>query len=394
MRILFYSPHPTHDIVSDVGYAIHQRQIIDAFRALGHEVNPLILGGTDGNNLAPKSQLNYKTSWVKKALKAIVPKVLWTSLNNALLRQHDLRAKRQLKQVIESFHPDLIYERSEYLQDSGAIMAKQFGIKYYLEINAPLVEEMKAFEGYTLYESKAHSIERFKLQQANRIIVVSSALRDYLSERYSIAQNTFLVQPNCIDPEQSKQINAHTAEQLIQFNMHHYKVIGFVGSMFPYHGVDQLIRAFAIVKQQYQAVVLCIVGDGIVLSELKQMTIDLNLAQSVVFTGRVAHKEVLNYIAAMDICVMAKSNWYGSPVKLFEYGLMNKPIVAPNTSPVLDVMQNEQDALIVDDTPEQIAEALLRFLEQPELAIRLANTFHNKVLSNYTWQQAAIHTLS
>ena len=155
-----------------------------------------------------------------------------------------------------------------------------------------------------------------------------------------------------------------------------------------------MIRAFAIVKQQYQAVVLCIVGDGIVLSELKQMTIDLNLAQSVVFTGRVAHKEVLNYIAAMDICVMAKSNWYGSPVKLFEYGLMNKPIVAPNTRPVLDVMENLQDALIVDDTPEQIAEALLRFLEQPELAIRLANTFHNKVLSNYTWQQAAIHTLS
>lgn len=394
MRILFYSPHPTHDIVSDVGYAIHQRQIIAAFRALGHEVKPLILGGTDRNNLAPKSQLNYKTSWVKKALKVIVPKILWTSLNNALLRQHDLRAKRQLKQAIESFHPDLIYERSEYLQNSGAIMAKQFGINYYLEVNAPLVEEMKAFEGYSLYQSKAHSLERFKLQQANRIIVVSSALRDYLSKRYGIAQNTFLVQPNCIDPEQSKDVKAHEAKALTQFNKHHYKVIGFVGSMFPYHGVDQLIRAFAIVKQHYQEVILCIVGDGTVLADLKQMTIDLNLSQSVLFTGRIAHKEVMNYVAAMDICVMAKSNWYGSPVKLFEYGLMNKPIVAPNTSPVLDVMQNEQDALIVDETPELIAAALLRLIEQPELAKQLANTFHTKVLSNYTWHQAAINTLS
>ena len=394
MRILFYSPHPTHDIVSDVGYAIHQRQTIAAFKALGHEVLPVIMGGIDAVNLSPKSNQNYQPSKLKSIIKSCLPKWLWTTLNNWALRQHDVKAKAILAKAINDFKPDLLYERSEYLQDSGALMAKHYQLQYYLEVNAPLVEEMYGFEGYSLYHKKAHKIEQFKLSTAHKIISVSSALSAYLANQYRIATNQFIVQPNCINPDQAQQADPQKAHKIIAFNQSAKKVIGFVGSMFPYHGVDKLIDAFAHVQSKHSNAILCIMGDGVVLPELKQMVTQLNLKDSVLFTGQIPHSEIMHYIAATDICIMAESNWYGSPVKIFEYGLMGKPIIAPLTIPVQDVMQDQIDGLLVNNQPQMIASAINTLLEQPDFAQQMAHHFHEKVITHYTWQKAALNTLN
>ena len=69
-------------------------------------------------------------------------------------------------------------------------------------------------------------------------------------------------------------------------------------------------------------------GDGEILSDLKLLCSNLNISDSVIFTGSVAHADVFAYIDLMEIAVMAKSNWYGSPVKIFEYGAMKKAIIS------------------------------------------------------------------
>ena len=161
MRIIYYSPHPTHDIVSEVGYSTHQREMIHALRDLGHEVLPVIMGGTEAGDLNPKAKQNYTIPLHKKILKFIIPKWIWTSLNNYKLILHDQKAGIELEKAIRSFNPDLIYERSEYLQDSGAKVASQHKIRYFLEVNAPFIEEMNEFEGYSVFHSKAHPHYRY-----------------------------------------------------------------------------------------------------------------------------------------------------------------------------------------------------------------------------------------
>jgi glycosyltransferase involved in cell wall biosynthesis len=87
-------------------------------------------------------------------------------------------------------------------------------------------------------------------------------------------------------------------------------VIGFVGSIFPYHGVDVLIRCFAsIVQDSQQDLCLLIVGDGETLPALKDLAEQLKMRDQILFTGNIPHHRVMPYIQAMDICVMAKSNW-------------------------------------------------------------------------------------
>lgn len=389
MRIIYYSPHPTHDIVSEVGYATHQREVILALRKAGHDVFPLIMGGTEKANLNPLSSEQYQPSKIKKILKSVLPKFLWTSLNNYKLILHDRHAGELLEKEIQRQKPDLVYERSEYLQDSGAKAARKFGIKYFLEVNAPFVEEMGEFEGYSLFHTKAHKIEAFKLKSADKVFCVSSALSEFLVSRYQCKPEKIIVQPNCINPNKISTDNEQVNKLRQEWNAGSCRVIGFVGSMFPYHGVDLLINAYAQVSKNFPETKLLIVGDGVVLNDLKSMCLKLDLMQKVIFTGKIPHAEVFNYIRAMDICIMAKSNWYGSPVKLFEYGLMQKPVIAPDTIPVKDVIVNEIDALITGNDEVSLASAIEKLLINPELAAKLALNFHNKVTSLYTWEKAA-----
>lgn len=389
MRIIYYSPHPTHDIVSEVGYATHQREVIQALRSLGHEVFPVVMGGTEVANLNALATDNYKVPFYKKFLKVLIPRFLWTSLNNYKLIRHDLKAARILEENILKIKPDLIYERSEYLQDSGAKLANKYKIKYFIEVNAPFVEEMNVFEGYSLFHYKAHKIEAIKLTAADKVFTVSTALKDFLVSRYNCVSDKIIVQPNCINPKKiefdSQLVNSLKGD----YKLNNDKVIGFVGSMFPYHGVDILIKAFSKVIEEHPNTKLLVVGDGIVLSELKQLAHDLSLDNSIVFTGKIPHSLVFNYIQLMDVCIMAKSNWYGSPVKIFEYGLLKKPIIAPDNIPIRDVMVNMQDAILIQENETELKNAISTLLENDTLAKTLANNFYSKVMDNYKWENAA-----
>lgn len=170
MKILYYSPHPTHDIVSEVGYATHQREIIQALRKAGHEVLPVILGGTDPESLPKITNDAYRPGKLKRMLKLLVPRFIWTTLNNVKLLKHDRYAARVLEDNIRNFQPDLVYERSEYLQDSGTKICLKYQLQHFIEVNAPFVEEMREFEGYSLLQGLAHRKEKFKYSNADRDI--------------------------------------------------------------------------------------------------------------------------------------------------------------------------------------------------------------------------------
>lgn len=387
MKIIYYSPHPTHDIISEVGYATHQRETIKALRSLGHEVITLIMGGDTAGEHLEIYREKTTTSPLKSILKKFIPRFIWTSLNNYKLILHDRHAGQKLEEYIVKYKPDLVYERSEYLQDSGARITSRHDVKYFLEVNAPFVEEMGHFEGYSLFHGKAHKVEAYKLQKADKIFCVSSSLTDFLVKRYHCKREKIIMQPNCIDPAKLEGIDPSRIRH--DLSIHSGAVIGFVGSIFPYHGVDLLIKGFAEVHKQNPQTCLLIVGDGAILQDLKAMASNIGVSDKVIFTGKVPHDQVFDYMAAMDICVMARSNWYGSPVKIFEYGLMKKPVIAPDTAPVRDVMEHYKTGLVIKDNKEELVTAIHLFLNDRVLAENCADNFHREVMQKYTWQKAA-----
>jgi glycosyltransferase involved in cell wall biosynthesis len=63
--------------------------------------------------------------------------------------------------------------------------------------------------------------------------------------------------------------------------------------------------------------------------------------------GFVSEEQLVKYKEMMMIGVMPGSNWYGSPLKLFEYAQSSIAIVAPETPAVIDLF-TEDEVLFID----------------------------------------------
>lgn len=392
LRIIYYSPHPTHDIVSEVGYSTHQRETINAFRKLGHEVLPVVMGGTEKSNVEQFHDELKDKSTSASLIKRLIPVAVWNAMKDIRLLKHDRLAGQRLDQAITEFRPHLIYERGEYLQDSGVNVAAKRGIPHFLEVNSPVVEEMGLFEGPDLLRFLGHLKEKRKLSKTSAVFAISSAMRDYLRDKYG-CNKPIAVIPNCINPE--KDLPAPEAVEKLKRDLAGEKrIVGFVGSLFPYHGVDVLIRAFAEVHKKRPDLFLVIVGDGGIRASLQALAEEILPQNAYLFTGKVPHSEVMKYIGAFDIAVMATSNWYGSPIKIFEYGLMGRIIIAPDNGPVRDAMDPALDGYLVQPGATHLAQALETVLDEESDYLKKAANFREKILTHFTWQHQASSILS
>lgn len=391
MRILYYSPHPRLSMEAPTGYGTHMREMVGAWRKAGIEVKTLIAADLGGRQVQEPKRSEGVIETLR-GWKRFVPRKLWETARDIQLIRFDLRMERRLRKAVEEYRPDVIYERVAYLQNSGVRTAKAFGVTHIAEINAPFPEERKYFSGDSYLVGTAADNLRQILIQTDGITTVSTALADYFGGIAEEAVSKTLVLPNCVNPEEVIHGGDRPDDLREELHLGSALVLGFVGSIFPYHGVDLLIEAFAGLPKAPRTKLL-IVGDGASLPELRALAKRLGVFGDVIFTGSVPHRDVYLYIELMDICCMAKSNWYGSPVKIFEYGLLKKPVIAPDTEPVKEVMDKTTGVIVKPDT-ESISDAMRLLISDESLRKRLAETWHHKVLKEHTWDTAAAKVLT
>lgn len=387
MKILFYSPHPTLYFDAPTGYGSHMRGMVKGFREEGHTVEILVLG-----NQPQSTDSNTQTNSFKSVLKKVLPKILWRTLKEIQQIRFDKHAVRELRLAIQKFSPDLVYERSAWMSNGSVDVLKQFNLKHVVEINAPFEEEVKEFE-------KTSSLISFigkkklknLLQSATLAAPITSSLQKYIVENYAIEQDRCLVVPNAIDKDEI-QINESRVEEIRKaLDLTNKTVIGFVGSIFPYHGVDRLIQSVSNLNNS--SVALLIVGDGYLIPELKEQARLLGLSSRIHFMGSIPKQQVYNYVTAMDIVTLPNTEWYCSPVKLFEYGALGKVVLAVNETGVSDVM-TDADGVLFENNEHDFQEALNLTLSNLNDLKEKANAFQQKILSNHTWNANARQILN
>jgi glycosyltransferase involved in cell wall biosynthesis len=141
------------------------------------------------------------------------------------------------------------------------------------------------------------------------------------------------------------------------------------------------------------SVALLIVGDGYLIPELKEQARLLGLSSRIHFTGSIPKQEVYNYVTAMDIVTLPNTEWYCSPVKLFEYGALGKVVLAVNETGVSDVM-TDADGVLFENNEHDFQEALNLTLSNLNDLKEKANAFQQKILSNHTWNANARQILN
>ena len=384
MKILYFSPHPHINLAAPSGPGTHIREVIAGFEAQGHRVVRFIAGGEKLDSTTKK--IDFK----KRPWKKLIPSVIWETLRDIQMVRLDRQIEARLTEVIEAEKPDFIYERSCYGMGAGMRAAKKLGIRYVVEMNAPYPEEKVQMQGKSLIQFLGNTHEKAQVTNAFRTIVVSSAMKNYLIRKTNVDPSKIVVLANAVNPSHIQSNPVLEKDIRSRFDLKNtHTVFGFVGSIFPYHGVDIMIESFSTLEKENDNLRMLIVGDGEILPDLKRRVSELKLGNKIHFTGNVVHNQVYDYLKIMDITIMARSNWYGSPVKMFEYGAMKKAIIAPRVVPVLDVMQHEIDGLLIEASQAELTQSMRFMIDHPEQRNSMAMTFHEKVMREHTWNRVA-----
>jgi glycosyltransferase involved in cell wall biosynthesis len=131
---------------------------------------------------------------------------------------------------------------------------------------------------------------------------------------------------------------------------------------------------------------LVIAGEGPERPALEEQVVKLGLSGNVVFAGQ--RNDVPDLLAAADIFVFP-SETEGLPNALIEACLAGLPIVACNVGGVVDVVQDEQTAILVlPRRPDELAAAVRRMLSNPVEAGRLGAAAQAQAGNRYDIQHS------
>jgi len=156
-------------------------------------------------------------------------------------------------------------------------------------------------------------------------------------------------------------------------------------------GVDNLIRAFAIVSKKHTDVKLQIIGKSPNANERNnniELIKELGIEDKVIFTGQVESAAMPQLLTNAEILALARPNnlqaQYGFPTKLGEYLLTGNPVVITNTGDISLFLKNKESAFIVKpDDSQAFADALCFALENPTFANSVGRKGKEVAIQNF-----------
>lgn len=287
---------------------------------------------------------------------------------------------------------DVVYDRYAYFCFAMPFICKMRKIPLILEVNTTCLDS--DVRGMKL-RFVAKYIEKYCFNNATLIVVVSNYLKCKIHQHYVIDPKRIIVTPNAVDPEmfclEIRQQNPQGfLKKAVAFSENKL-VIGFVGVFVPWHGIELLIDVFKELVHHFAEEIevgLLLVGDGPVRREVEdKIESDPSLRDRVLITGMVAHDFVKYYIDLFDIAIMPDSNPFGSPMKVFEYMIMGKPIVVPSYSPIEEVITHNVNGLVFKKRDNSDCfEKLLSLVLSQKLRRKLGGEAKRIAETRYTWQ--------
>lgn len=303
----------------------------------------------------------------------------------------------ELDRLVGELRPAALHPASDYLNARLALALRE-------RRGVPVVYEARGFweetwlagqpDELVAMETDAY-LERLQIEnacmiEADHVVTLAEVMRDAIIAR-GVPANRITIVPNAVDSEAFHPIDPDPALARRLGLDDADAVLGYVSSFSPYEGIEYLLRATALLRERGRRVKVLLVGDGREREALEAAAAELQLGDAAVFTGRVAHDEVLSYYALIDVFVVPRTadrvSRLVTPLKPYEAMATGRVLVVSDVDALREVVDDgrlgrcfrAQDA-------EHLADVVEPLIEDPTDRIALATTAREWILTERTWR--------
>ena len=352
-------------IPSTEANSIHVMKMSQSFGKLSDDVELIAIDTEDALDSDP-----YKFYGVKKsfAIKKIgkIPKV------KGRMYLYGYKASR----YIIKRKPRFVYGRSIFI---GLFLAIHNKINFGIELHNPIgsASQERAFK----YMLKKKSLKK--------IVVISEELKRYYQKRYNIKPNRIMVAPDAADI-----VEVIPNNDLKLVNQDNGFNIGYIGHLYKGKGMEIISQ---LAKQLPDCNFHIVGGTSEDIEHWKKVT---TKCKNIYYYGYVPHSETTQYGALFDIVLapymnkvygarnntsMNLSQWM-SPLKLFEYMSLGKPIITSNLPVIREILNDGETAFLCDSKNiSQWVEAIKYCMNNKEKAKLIGLRAKDKFEKKYTW---------
>ena len=310
---------------------------------------------------------------------------------------------RRMRFVFSNFKQErynIIFVRDGAFDALLALYIKiRYKVPFVLELSNPIEQAWEYYKfSYSKHKYLWYFISKIEayiimhaLHKADLVLPTTNWMKEDFVKK-GIERSKMVPHPNGIDISRFSDADGEAIRR--QYNLKDSNVVVYVGTMDKMRHLDILVHAFSKAKKSRKDVKLLMVGDGNDKLNLERLAGELGIWDDVVFTGQVYSDDIPNFIAAADIGAspVPPLDFYklSSPIKMFEYMALGKPVVANDEIPEQEeVMHESGGGVLVKFETESFAEGIVELVDDVERAEEMGRMGHRWVVNNRSYGRLA-----
>ena len=176
--------------------------------------------------------------------------------------------------------------------------------------------------------------------------------------------------------------------------------MGYVGTFQEWHGIGEILKAASSVISTHPNTVFLMVGPYY--KDTEEKVSALGFSKSFIFTGPVEYNNVPRNLRASDILIapydpqkivaseQVRKHGLGSPLKLFEYMSVGKPVITTSVEPISSIIDDHLNGILIPPGDSIALErAIEELIDNSSLANALGRNARELVLQKYSWVNIA-----
>lgn len=366
MRIAYICCDPGVPVFGTKGASIHIQGVVRELRRRGHDVtiHAIRRGEHVPDDLADLRVIEYPIDEADAAARELAQMSVSTRMARTLITDP----------------VDLLYERYSLFSEVIAAVSTERRIPSVLEVNAPLIDEQRNHRKL-VHHGDALSALNAQVGAATTTVCVSAHIATWVESHTSSGR--IITVPNGVDIQRIQPVIEDPDTTIVTF----------VGTLKPWHGVDDLIAAAAACRTTFT---LRIIGDGPLREPLEAYARSLGVDAD--FRGAVAHSQIMEHLAGTAIAVapyplVEDCQSYFSPLKIYEYMAAGLPIIASDIGQARSVLDSV-GVLVPPSRPDLLARALDSLVADPARRRALGSAARLRAETEHSWERVVTRILT